>query len=84
MAIELIGYLGGIFIMISFIPQVIKSYKTRSVEDLSVAMIGATIIGSIFWVIYGYLIQSTPVFIMNAVFGLIVCYQLYLKIKHKK
>ena len=39
---DIIGYLGGIFIMISFIPQVIKSYKTKSVSDLSVMMILAT------------------------------------------
>jgi len=33
---DIIGYLGGFFIMVSFIPQVVKSYRTRSVEDLSI------------------------------------------------
>ncbi|MDI6826458.1 MAG: PQ-loop domain-containing transporter [Candidatus Aenigmarchaeota archaeon] len=32
---EIIGYLAGIFIMVSFIPQVIKSYRTKNVSDLS-------------------------------------------------
>ena len=81
---ELIGYLGGIFIMISFVPQVIKSYKTKSVSDLSLWMIIATLVGTIFWVIYGYLINSKPIIVMNIIFGVIVLFQLFLKIKHEK
>ena len=80
---DLIGYLGGIFIMISFIPQVIKSYKTKSVGDLSTLMILATLIGTVFWIAYGFLINGTPVIVMNTLFGVIVIYQLYLKIKHE-
>ena len=79
---DIIGYLGGIFIMISFIPQVIKSYRTRSVSDLSLGMILATLIGTVFWITYGVLIISKPIVIMNSIFGVIVLYQLYLKIKH--
>jgi len=84
MIADLIGYLGGIFIMISFIPQVIKSYKTKSVADLSINMIIATLIGTIFWVIYGFIIISMPVIIMNMIFGVIVICQLCLKIKYEK
>lgn len=79
---DIVGYLGGIFIMISFIPQVIKSYKTKSVKDLSFMMILATLIGTIFWIGYGFLINGMPVIIMNSIFGVIVVYQLFLKIKH--
>ncbi len=84
MVVDLIGYLGGIFIMVSFIPQVIKSRKTKSVGDLSVGMIIATLLGTVFWIIYGFLINGMPIFIMNIVFGIVVLYQLYLKIKHEK
>ena len=69
--------------MISFVPQVIKSYRTKSVEDLSVWMIAATFVGTVFWIIYGYLIKSSPVLIMNIIFGVIVLFQLFLKIKYK-
>lgn len=81
---DIIGYLGGFFIMISFIPQVIKSYKTQSVDDLSIGMILATLIGTIFWITYGFLINGMPVIVMNSIFGIIVVFQLYLKIKHDK
>lgn len=80
---EIIGYIGGILIMISFVPQVIKSRKTRSVKDLSSWMIFATFVGSIFWVVYGILIWNMPVLIMNYVLLLIITYQAYLKIKYQ-
>jgi MtN3 and saliva related transmembrane protein len=82
MLTDIIGYLGGIFIMISFIPQVIKSYRTKSVGDLSLLMILATIIGTIFWMWYGFRISSMPIIIMNSIFMLIILYQLFLKMKH--
>jgi len=84
MLTELIGYIGGLFIMFSFIPQVIKSYKTKSVKDVSINMIIMTTIGTIFWVIYGILISANPIIIMNSIFVIIVLYELYLKIKYIK
>ncbi len=81
---EIIGYLGGIFIMISFIPQLIRSYKTKSVEDISLGMVIATIIGTMFWIIYGVLIGGMPIIVMNIIFIITVFYQLYLKIRYEK
>ena len=81
---DIIGYLGGIFIMVSFVPQVIKSYKTKRVEDLSLWMIVATFVGTVFWILYGYLINSKPVLIMNIIFGFVVLFQLFLKLKYQK
>lgn len=80
---DIVGYLGGIFIMISFVPQVVKSYKTKSVEDLSIWMIVATLIGTSFWILYGVLIKSRPVMVMNIIFWFIVLFQLFLKIKYR-
>ncbi|MBI2650167.1 hypothetical protein HYX04_02530 [Candidatus Woesearchaeota archaeon] len=81
---DIIGYLGGIFIAISFIPQVIKSYKTKKVSDLSLGMIVAQIIGTIFWLIYGFLVKGKPIILMNGFFIFVILYLLYLKIKHDK
>ncbi|MBM3199357.1 PQ-loop repeat-containing protein [Candidatus Woesearchaeota archaeon] len=81
---DVIGYIGGIFIMVSFVPQVIKSYKTRSVEDLSVMMILATLIGTVFWIVYGLMLEALPIILMNTIFGVIVLFQLFLKIKYNK
>ena len=81
---DIIGYLGGILIVVSFIPQVIKTYRTKSVKDLSLWMLIATIFGSVFWLMYGILISSMPIIVMNSIFSIIVLCQLYLKLKYEK
>ena len=70
--------------MISFVPQVIKAHKTKSVEDLSLWMVIATLVGTVFWIIYGFFIKSNSVLIMNIIFGIIVLFQLFLKLKYEK
>lgn len=70
--------------MVSFIPQVVKSYRTKSVRDLSLWMIIITLIGTAFWIIYGFLIEGMPVIVMNGIFSVIVLYLLYLKIRYEK
>ena len=77
--VEAIGYIAGFLIMISFIPQVIQSYKTKSVGDLSLTTIIFTMVGQVLWTIYGFAIGSYPVGVMNGLFLLVVIVQLYLK-----
>jgi len=84
MIVEIIGYLGGFFITISFMPQLIRSYRTKSVEDISVWMIIATLMGTIFWLIYGFLTETLPIIVANVIFLITVLYQLFLKIKYEK
>ena len=84
MDINLIGYLGGFFITISFIPQVIKSYKTKKVSDLALSTLLFSIIGTIFWLAYGLLASSLPLIITNLLFGGIILFELGLKVKYDK
>jgi uncharacterized protein with PQ loop repeat len=37
--VELLGYLGAILLTLSAVPQLIKTYRTRKVNDLSIAML---------------------------------------------
>ena len=80
---DLIGYVAGVFITVSFLPQVIRSYRTRSVGDLSMAMILATLIGTVLWITYGFIMAAMPIIVMNCVFGVLVLALLYLKIRHE-
>ena len=84
MRFEILGYLGALFITVSFIPQVIQSYKTKSVQDVSFGLILTTIIGTIFWWLYGIINKVEPLILSNSILGLVVIYQLYLKLKYKK
>ena len=67
MIAELIGYVAAILTTISFLPQVIKVWQTRSARDISLPMYSLFIVGSALWLSYGVAIHSLPVAIANAV-----------------
>lgn len=82
MDINIFGYIGGTLATLSYLPQIIKTSRTKSVEDLSTLMLVMTLTGVGFWIAYGLLAPSTPLVVTNAVFGLLVAYQLWLKLKY--
>ena len=63
--IELIGFAGGALTAFAFLPQVIKTWRTRSAEDLSFAMLGAQSAGVALWIAYGVAVKSTPIVFAN-------------------
>lgn len=64
---DALGYTAAIFATGSFVPQVLKTWRTRSAEDLSYVMLVTHIIGMVLWLVYGVMIQSTPVVAANTV-----------------
>lgn len=81
---EAIGIIGGALIISSYIPQIIKSAKTKKVEDVSIWMIIATLVGTLFWIAYGIIILSLSVILSNSVFLIFIIFQLILMIKYGK
>lgn len=77
---DLTGYAAGIFLMWSFLPQLIKTIRTRRAEDLSVGMLGVTLVSAVLYEIYAFLLGLTPVIIMNGIFALTVMLQLVITI----
>ena len=64
--IELIGILAGILTSIGFIPQLIKGYKTKQLDDISYYMPMVLAVGMFLWLTYGLLIRSIAVVVANA------------------
>ena len=64
---DALGYTAALFATGSFLPQVIKTWRTRSAEDLSFAMLCSHIVGMVLWLLYGVMIGSTPVVAANVV-----------------
>lgn len=64
---QLIGLLAGGLTTIAFVPQVVKTYKSRSANDLSLSMFLIFTLGIVLWLAYGLLIGELPVIIANAI-----------------
>ena len=82
-SIELIGYLGSFLTSITFIPQVYKSWKYKSVGDLSTWMVLIVVTSTLVWLTYGYLINSGPVLLANTIVLILTLVLLYFKSKFK-
>lgn len=62
-----LGYAAGTCTTLSFLPQAIKVWRTRSVGDISGAMYGVFVAGLALWLVYGLALEAWPVVIANAV-----------------
>ncbi len=66
-SVFVLGLVAGTLTTLSFVPQVLKSWRRRSVEDLSSTMLVAFTTGVALWLIYGLQTHDLPVVIANAV-----------------
>lgn len=80
--IELIGYLGGGIVAVSLLPQVIKSWQTKSTKDISVIWNSIYLFGLLVWITYGFGISSMPLMIMGSVEACLAASLLFLKFRY--
>ncbi|MFY0688607.1 MAG: SemiSWEET family sugar transporter [Cyclobacteriaceae bacterium] len=78
---ELIGYIAASCTTFSFLPQAIKTWKTKSAKDLSLGMFLLFVIGVLMWLIYGYLLMSWPMLFANTITLVLAGSILYYKLK---
>ncbi len=67
MNIDIFGYFAAILTTAAFLPQLIKTLKTKKADDISFTTLLMFIIGVMFWIIYGYKISSTPILLSNLI-----------------
>lgn len=83
MPVTLLGLIGGVLTTVSFLPQVVKTWRTRSVNDISLFMYALLSLGIIIWIIYGIIIGSMPIIAANAVTLILTAIMLIFKIRYR-
>jgi MtN3 and saliva related transmembrane protein len=82
--IDLVGHLGSLLSSITFIPQVYKTWKSKSAGDLSLLMMGIVFVSTIVWLIYGIGKGPLwPVIICNGVICALSLLLIYFKLTFK-
>lgn len=79
--VTFVGLLAELLLIISQIPQIYKSFKTKSTEDLSLASIVCIISGILLWTISGLLKKEYVIIVSNIASLLVFSIVLYAKIK---
>ena len=81
--VDILGFSAATLTTAAFLPQLIKTWQSKSAKDVSLEMLIAFSTGVFLWLVYGMFIQSWPVIVANAltlVFNLSI---LFLKLKYQ-
>jgi MtN3 and saliva related transmembrane protein len=79
--IQIIGLLAGGCTTVAFVPQVIKTWRSRSARDLSLGMFLIFTAGVGLWLLYGFLIRDIPVIAANLITLLLAGWLLVMKLR---
>lgn len=77
-----IGTIAAILTTVSFLPQVIKSFKSRSTKDISSPMYVLFVAGVFLWTLYGIMIGDYPLIISSGITFTLSATILFLKNRH--
>jgi MtN3 and saliva related transmembrane protein len=77
-----IGLVAGVCTTCSFLPQVIKTIRTRRTRDISLGMYAALSLGLFLWLVYGLFLKDMPLILTNSISLSLALVVLGLKIRH--
>ena len=81
--ITVIGLIAAVLTTISYMPQAIKTIKSRRTKDLSLSMYAILTTGIFLWFVYGILLMNVPLILANGITLLFTATILVMKIKYK-
>lgn len=82
--INLLGLTAGGLTTLSFLPQVLKTWKSKSAADISSGMFTLFSAGVLLWLLYGIALGAAPIIIANAVTLALALTILYLKYRYQR
>ena len=82
MNLEWMGYLAAACTTLSFVPQAMKTIRTRDTSGISLWMYVVFTVGIGFWFGYGVFLKSWPMIVSNAITFVLSATILGLKLKH--
>ena len=80
--ISMIGSVAGISTTGAFLPQVIRTWRTRSTRDISLGMFALTVFGLVLWLVYGIEMDDWPLIVADAVSLVLAVTILGLKLRY--
>ena len=81
--INIIGYTAGVLTAITFLPQVIKTWKMKAAGELSFLMILLVACSVSMWIIYGLLLMNNVIIFTNSFVLILSLILIYFKLKYK-
>lgn len=81
--IKILGLIAGTITSITFIPQVLQIWKTKSAKDISILMLSLLITGVSLWLAYGIVVKDVAIIYTNGMVLAMSLLMLYFKFRFK-
>lgn len=81
--IKILGLAAGTITSITFLPQIIHIWKTKSAKDLSLNMLALLIIGVSMWLTYGIFVRDIAIIYTNSMVLIMSLILVYFKFRFK-
>lgn len=81
--IKILGLIAGTITSITFIPQVLQIWKTKSAKDISILMLSLLIMGVSLWLAYGIVVKDVAIIYTNVMVLAMSLLMLYFKFRFK-
>ena len=81
---DILGYAAGAITSLTFLPQVVKSWKEKSAKDVSLLMFIIAAINEVMWIVYGALLDNWVIILTNAIVLAMSLTMIYLKLSYNR
>ena len=80
--VAILGLVAGFCTTIAFVPQVLKTWRTRHTQDISLGMFLIYVTGILLWLIYGIMLGDIPIIAANLGTIVLASTILYFKLRY--
>ena len=80
---DLIGAAAATLTTLSFVPQALKTFRSRDVSGISLGMYSLFATGVALWLVYGLLLGDAPIVLANAITLALALVVLWMKIRYR-
>ena len=81
--IKILGLVAGSITSITFLPQLVQIWRTKSAKDVSLYMLSLLTIGVAMWLAYGILVKDVAIIYTNSMVLAMSLMMLYFKFRYK-
>ncbi len=81
---DILGYAAGAITSLTFLPQVLKTWKEKSAKDVSLLMFIIAAVNEVMWIVYGALLDNWVIILTNAIVLAMSLTMIFLKLRYNK
>ena len=81
--VDILGYSAGAITSLTFLPQVVKTWKLKSARDISLLMFLIAALNEVMWIVYGALLDNWVIILTNIIVLTMALTMIFFKLRYK-